>query len=56
MITGNMSCTHGEIIYGNKKLDDVGLTELSLGYCHQYNSVWKLLTVEETVKIYLKIC
>jgi len=55
MMTGHMSCTHGDIVYGNRKLDDLNLTDISLGYCPQFNPLWKLLTVKETVQFYLSL-
>jgi len=56
MITGIISRTHGDIVYGDKNLNDTDLSKLSLGYCPQHNSLWKLLTVKETIEFYLNIC
>jgi len=55
MITGLMSRTHGKIIYGEKDLNETEIGNLSLGYCAQHNSLWKLLTVKETIQFYLRI-
>ena len=56
MITGLLSHTHGVVKYGQKDLNETALSDLSLGYCAQYDSLWKLLTVKETVEFYLNIC
>eukprot|EP00833_Pecoramyces_ruminatium_P012664 jgi/Orpsp1_1/1186696/evm.model.d7180000052567.1 len=56
MITGLISRTHGRVIYGTKDLNNADLSELSLGYCSQTNSLWKFLTVKETIQFYLNIC
>ena len=55
MITGLISCTHGMIVYGDQNLHKTRLGNLSLGYCPQYNSLWELLTVKETIQFYLKL-
>jgi len=56
MITGLLSHTHGKIVYGTKDLIEADLSNLSLGYCAQHDSLWKLLTVKETIQFYLNIC
>jgi ABC-type multidrug transport system ATPase subunit len=56
MITGLMSHTHGAVVYGNKDLNVTDTADLSLGYCSQHDSLWKLLTVKETINFYLNIC
>jgi len=56
MITGLMSHTHGTVVYGNKDLSTTDMADLSLGYTAQYDSLWKLLTVKETIQFYLNIC
>ncbi|OUM62917.1 hypothetical protein PIROE2DRAFT_43828 [Piromyces sp. E2] len=56
MITGLISHTHGIVKYGQKDLNETDMADLSLGYCSQYNSLWKLLTVKETIEFYLNIC
>jgi len=56
MITSILSHTHGNIIYGTKNLNETNMEDLSLGYCSQINSLWKLLTVKETIQFYLNIC
>jgi len=56
MMTGNTSRDHGKVIYGSNDLNNTDLSELSLGYCPQYNSLWDLLTVKETIQFYLNIC
>eukprot|EP00833_Pecoramyces_ruminatium_P001766 jgi/Orpsp1_1/1175798/evm.model.c7180000055233.2 len=56
MITGLISRTHGKVVYGNKDLNTTDLSKLSLGYCSQHDSLWKLLTVKETIQFYLNIC
>ncbi|ORX79813.1 ATP-binding cassette, sub-family A, member 2, partial [Anaeromyces robustus] len=56
MITGLLSHTHGKIVYGKNDLNETPVCDLSLGYCSQYDALWKLLTVGETVDFYLKIC
>jgi len=56
MITGLLSHTHGIVKYGQKDLNETDMADLSLGYCSQHNSLWKLLTVQETVEFYLSIC
>jgi len=56
MITGLLSHTHGTIKYGEKDLNETDMANLSLGYCSQHNSLWKLLTVKETIEFYLNIC
>ncbi|ORX75937.1 P-loop containing nucleoside triphosphate hydrolase protein [Anaeromyces robustus] len=55
MITGLMSHTHGKIVYGDNDLNKTEIGKISLGYCPQHNSLWKLLTVKETIQFYLKI-
>jgi len=56
MITGLLSHTHGVVKYGQKDLNETDMADLFLGYCSQHNSLWKLLTVQETVEFYLSIC
>jgi len=56
MITGLLSYTHGKVKYGKKDLNDTKISDLSLGYCSQHNSLWSLLTVKETIEFYLNIC
>ncbi|OUM69520.1 hypothetical protein PIROE2DRAFT_38081 [Piromyces sp. E2] len=56
MITGLLSHTHGNIIYGDRDLNETDMADLSLGYCSQHDSLWKLLTVKETIQFYLNIC
>ncbi|ORX84528.1 P-loop containing nucleoside triphosphate hydrolase protein [Anaeromyces robustus] len=56
MMTGLISRNHGKVIYGNNDLNDTSLSDLSLGYCSQYDSLWKLLTVKETIQFYLNVC
>jgi len=56
MITGLLSHTHGVIKYGEKNLNETKFGDLSLGYCAQYDSLWELLTVKETIEFYLSIC
>ncbi|ORX51392.1 hypothetical protein BCR36DRAFT_325611 [Piromyces finnis] len=56
MITGILSHTHGKIVYGNHDLNETKISDLSLGYCSQHDSLWKLLTVKETIQFYLNIC
>jgi ABC-type multidrug transport system ATPase subunit len=56
MMTGHISRTHGKVIYGHKDLNKTDLSQLSLGYCSQHNSLWNLLTVKETIQFYLNIC
>jgi ABC-type multidrug transport system ATPase subunit len=56
MITGTLSHTHGQIVYGDKDLNTTEMADLSLGYCSQYDALWKLLTVKETIQFYLNIC
>ena len=56
MIAGFLSRSHGDIIYGDKNLNDVNLSELSVGYLPQNNPLWELLTVKETIQFYLNIC
>ncbi|KAL6594717.1 hypothetical protein U3516DRAFT_608426 [Neocallimastix sp. 'constans'] len=56
MITGLLSHTHGTVVYGNKDLSTTDMADLSLGYTAQYDSLWKLLTVKETIQFYLNIC
>ncbi|OUM57886.1 hypothetical protein PIROE2DRAFT_48390 [Piromyces sp. E2] len=56
MITGLLSHTHGIVKYGQKDLSETDMADLSLGFCSQHDSLWKLLTVKETVEFYLNIC
>jgi len=56
MITGLISHTHGKVVYGNRDLSQTDMADLSLGYCSQHDSLWKLLTVKETIQFYLNIC
>jgi len=56
MITGLLSHTYGVVKYGQKDLNETNISNLSLGYCSQHDSLWKLLTVKETVEFYLNIC
>jgi len=56
MMTGLISRNHGKIVYGHHDLNDTDLSHLSLGYCSQHDSLWKLLTVKETIQFYLNIC
>ncbi|ORX45952.1 hypothetical protein BCR36DRAFT_372441 [Piromyces finnis] len=56
MITGLLAHTHGVIKYGEKDFNKTDIADLSLGYCSQHDSLWKLLTVKETVNFYLNIC
>ena len=56
MITGLLSHTHGVVKYGEKDLNKTNISDLSLGYCSQHDSLWKLLTVKETIEFYLNIC
>jgi len=56
MITGLLSHTHGRIVYGDKDLNNTEMYDLSLGYCSQFNALWNLLTVKETIQFYLNIC
>jgi len=56
MITGLLSHTHGKVVYGNSDLNETDMADLSLGYCSQHDSLWKLLTVKETIQFYLNIC
>jgi len=56
MITGLLSHTHGKVLYGNLDLNETEMADLSLGYCSQHDSLWKLLTVKETIYFYLNIC
>ena len=56
MITGLLPITRGLVRYGEKDLIDTNIAELSMGYCSQHNSLWKLLTVKETIEFYLNIC
>ena len=56
MITGLLSHTHGTVVYGDKDISQTDMPDLSLGYCSQHDSLWKLLTVKETIQFYLNIC
>jgi len=56
MITGLSSRTHGKIVFGKNDLNETPACDLSLGYCSQYDALWKLLTVKETIDFYLNIC
>jgi len=58
IITGNISYDFGTVKYGQKDLNDYKnkLNELSIGYCAQFDSLWDLLTVKETIDFYLNIC
>jgi len=56
MITGLLSYDHGVVKYGKKDLNETKISDLSLGYCSQHNSLWSLLTVKETIEFYLNIC
>jgi len=56
MITGLLPITHGLVRYGQNDLRDTDIADLSLGYCSQHDSLWKLLTVKETIEFYLNIC
>jgi len=55
MMTGTLNHTHGTIFYGNNNLVESDYSDLSLGYCAQNNSLWNLLTVNETIQLYLSI-
>ena len=58
IITGLLSYTHGTIKYDQNDLNENinNLHSLSIGYCAQYDSLWDLLTVKETIEFYLNIC
>jgi len=56
MITDLLSRSHGDVYYGQKELIQTEMANLSLGYCSQHDSLWKLLTVRETIEFYLNIC
>ncbi|OUM69508.1 hypothetical protein PIROE2DRAFT_38181 [Piromyces sp. E2] len=56
MITGLLSHTHGNIVYGTHSLNCTEMADLSLGYCAQHDALWSLLTVKETLHFYLNIC
>jgi len=55
LLTGVMSFTHGTVYYGDKDLKHTDFDKLLLGYCSQQNSLWKHLTVKETIQFYLNI-
>ncbi|OUM65102.1 hypothetical protein PIROE2DRAFT_42002 [Piromyces sp. E2] len=55
MISGMLSHTCGTIIYGDRALENTKISNLSLGFCAQNNSLWNTVTVKETIQFYLNI-
>lgn len=53
MLTGELRPTHGEVYFGNKRIDAViSHGSRNVGYCPQANALDELLTAEELLSVY----
>ena len=58
IITGFLYSSNGIVRFKRQNLTEniKNLYNLSIGYCAQYDSLWELLTVKETIQFYINIC